>query len=79
MWGAGPAFLSDLTHESALPLSLRFLERQGGDFCCPTAENAPAFAKNAKGRATRRVESVVAEAADERVAEMTKGRTGPFN
>ena len=36
--GAGPAFLSDLTHEGALPLSLRFLERQGGDFCSPTAE-----------------------------------------
>jgi len=28
--GAGPAFLSHL-HEGALPLSLRLLERQGGD------------------------------------------------
>src|SRR3989442_15933878 len=29
--GAGPAFLSDLTHETALPLSLRLVERQGRD------------------------------------------------
>ena len=26
--GSGPALLSELTHEGALPLSLRFLERQ---------------------------------------------------
>jgi hypothetical protein len=29
---AGPAFLSDFAHEGTLTLSLRFLERQGGDF-----------------------------------------------
>ncbi len=28
--GAGPSFPPDLTPEGALPLSLRFLERQGG-------------------------------------------------
>jgi len=30
---AQPFFLIPPTHEGALPLPLRFLERQGGDFC----------------------------------------------
>jgi hypothetical protein len=36
--GVGPVFLSDLTREGALPLSLRFLDRQGRDFSSPTTE-----------------------------------------
>jgi hypothetical protein len=36
--GLARAFSLILTHEGTLPLSLRFLERQGGEFCSPTAE-----------------------------------------
>jgi len=41
--GAGPAFLSDLAHEGALPLSLRFLQRQGGDFHLDDYRTAPSL------------------------------------
>ena len=50
--GDGPAFLSDPAREGALPLSPRFLEGQGGDFCSRPAE-MPEPSQRTKGCATR--------------------------
>ena len=41
IWGLARPFSLTPTHEGGLPLSLRFLERQGGDFCSAAEMTQP--------------------------------------